>query len=496
MLSLSEFLIIENLSAFTLGELPMIYCPHPDCSQRQHTDEEMTCPTCGTNLVINGRYRAIELLRKSSTASSAEVFVVQDLFAHTKIMKILRVGDPKILELFDREAHVLNTLNHDGIPKIEADAYFSVQTATALELRCLVMEKIAGIDLEQWLQANQCCPPNLALQWLHQLVDILEYLHQHQFFHRDIKPANIMLKPDGQLALVDFGAVRQITTTVWENSNLTTVLTPGYAPPEQLNCQAVPQSDFYALGRTFVHLLTGKHPLNSAVDIHGHLQWRSHLSCCFPRGLADLIDNLMAPLITKRPGCVVIIRQQLQRIERNQSSSFGSFMVALKGFNIAKIVNAIPLAVVAGSSIWWLAWKLANDWDWRSIEPLSPLAAQSLAKAKKQCAKFTSPVSEPMPYPQEVHRSSNNFDLDLLKVGEPFYVRVSKDRDTYIKFDLKQDVRDSLGKINSFDRTLIKNMKTGFYKRVNSHPLYPVYIANPKEAGRSPFKVQFCKLEL
>lgn len=487
-------------------ELPMIYCPNPDCTDRQNVDDSMACQACGTNLVINGRYQLMEPLRKISLSGCAEVFTVQDLLSTTKVMKILRVGDPKLLELFDREAQVLRDLNHPGIPKMDADGHFSFQTATRLELKCLVMEKIAGVNLEQWLQENQCCPPDLALQWLNQLVDILEYLHHHQLFHRDIKPTNIMLRPDGQLALVDFGAVRQISTTIWSNENLTAVLTPGYAPPEQLNCQAVPQSDFYALGRTFVHLITGKHPLDSVVDIHGHLQWQSKLPQDFPREIINLVDSFMAPLVTKRPKCTAIIRQQLYRIEKEQSSRFfWNIRILPRGFNLINIVKAIPQTLLICYGIEIVVWWCANNWLWKSIEPVPPLVAKSLVGAKRQCA--LSIDSKNTPLQSEWNRSSNSFDFDkFIKVGDIFYLQVSGDKESTTKFDIKQDVQDE--NFNYYDRTMIKNMTTGFYiykSKITQHPLYPfynndpnypVYIANPKEAGRSPFKVQFCKLEL
>jgi eukaryotic-like serine/threonine-protein kinase len=329
-----------------LDELPMIYCPNPDCTERQHATEIMICQTCGTTLVINGRYQLLEPLRKISISGCAEVFTVQDLYSTTKVMKILRVGDPKLLELFDREARVLQKLDHHGIPKMEADGYFSFQTAAGSELKCLVMEKIAGINLEQWVQENRSCSPDLALQWLKQLVDILEYLHQNDFFHRDIKPANIILKPDGQITVVDFGAVRQITNTVWEEQDLTLVYTPAYAPPEQLKGQAVPKSDFYALGRTFVHLLTGQSPLNFVVK-NDLLQWRNYTTTTCPKLLAELIDRLIAN-IDERPHSADLIRKQIQQVEHHQSRLRQIVSTYPRLFTI---LIAIPFLVLKGSDL-------------------------------------------------------------------------------------------------------------------------------------------------
>lgn len=353
----------------------MIYCPNPDCTDRQNNAQSTTCATCGTYLTVR-RYQLIEPLQKLSSSGCAEVFTVEDLYypSSPKVMKTLRVPnqksseDQKSLQLFDREAKVLESLDHQDIPKMEANGYFSFETALKLELKCLVMEKIDGVNLDQWLKENQCCPPNLALQWMKQLVDILEYLHRHKLLHRDIKPTNIILKPDNKIALVDFGAAKQITTDAVKDTDSTRVYTSGYAPDEQRDGHAVPQSDFYALGRTFVHLLTGRTPRDPNFDIH---KWRLHLPKGFPEEIANLIDSLMAQIVTKRPKCTATIRRQLKRIEKKQASPFWNSKKFPKRFHLPKITNAISLIIV----MWILAWELANNWN--LIFPSSTQAALS-----------------------------------------------------------------------------------------------------------------------
>lgn len=130
-------------------------------------------------------------------------------------------------------------------------------------------------------------------------------LHQSELFHRDIKLSNIMLKSDGQLGLIDFGTVRQVTNTylakIGGGLEVTGIVSPGYTPLEQVNGKAVPQSDFYALGRCLVHLLTGTHPLDFPEDAQtGELLWRNHVPQV-ETWLADLIDDLIAPFPGKRP---------------------------------------------------------------------------------------------------------------------------------------------------------------------------------------------------
>ena len=116
------------------------------------------------------------------------------------------------------------------------------------------MEKIDGLNLTQWMQqqGNHPIHQEQAIRWLTQLSGILQQIHQNNYFHRDIKPSNVMIRTSGQLALVDFGAAREMTQTYFsqvdQGAGVTAISSVGYTPPEQEQGQAVPQSDFYALG--------------------------------------------------------------------------------------------------------------------------------------------------------------------------------------------------------------------------------------------------------
>jgi serine/threonine protein kinase len=174
------------------------------------------------------------------------------------------------------------------------------------------MEKIEGQNLKTWIKDHRLTSSLSVLKWLKELTQVLEQVHKNDLFHRDIKPSNIIRKPNGQVALIDFGAVKQTIQFLY-NPEEPTVLTPGYAPPEQFNRQAVPQSDFYALGRTFVHLLTQQHPIDLAEE-KGRLLWRQYLPPDFPVLLADFIDELMAPSICDRPDSTAIVLQRIKEI--------------------------------------------------------------------------------------------------------------------------------------------------------------------------------------
>ena len=293
----------------------MIYCINPECKQRENPDHIQNCQNCGTNLVINNRYRLIKPLRSLKPQNYTDIFEVADGKTR-KILKVLKVNSPQFLKMFEREALTLQLLKHPGIPKVAADDYFTfTPNNTSLELHCLVMEKIPGKNLEEWLTENGAISSSLALKWLRQLVEILEILHNHHFFHRDIKPSIIILKPDGKLVLIDFGTVRDISNTylakIGGGENATTTISGGYTPPEQIDGKALPQSDFYALGRTFVHLLIGKSPIELPTNPNtGKLIWRNQASKVSPL-LANLIDEMMSPLPRDRPKTASEILQYL-----------------------------------------------------------------------------------------------------------------------------------------------------------------------------------------
>ena len=301
----------------------MSLCINPQCSHPDNQDTSLFCQSCGSELLLEGRYRIIKELGGGGFGRTYEV---QDSDPNNlaseqlslKVLKVLLHNHPKYVELFEREVHVLSSLNHPGIPKIEPDAYFTFYVKNSqTPLYCLVMEKIEGLNLSQYIkQRGKCLSQKVAIQWLMQLLRILDEIHHHNFFHRDIKPSNIMLRSTGQLVLIDFGTAREVTDTYLSKQSageVTGLFSAGYSPIEQLNGQAVPQSDFFALGRTIVYLLTGKHP-SELYDVHvDQLNWRDQVPNLSPE-LADLIERLMARLPSERPYSSQVIINQLEKI--------------------------------------------------------------------------------------------------------------------------------------------------------------------------------------
>ena len=189
-----------------------------------------------------------------------------------------RIEDPKVLELLEREAKVLAHLSHARIPRFVE--FFSERDDGETHLY-LVQDYVPGASLAQLAKAGRHFDEADVVRIGLQVARILAYLHELRppIIHRDVKPGNVVLDPDGEAWLVDFGAVRdrilhEIRT---EGEGATIVGTYGYMPFEQFQGRALPASDVYALGMTLVFLLSHKEPheIESAsgrFELEGHVR--------------------------------------------------------------------------------------------------------------------------------------------------------------------------------------------------------------------------------
>ena len=288
----------------------MSYCINPKCPQPNDPANlnNRVCRNCGSELLLQGRYQVMRLLSDSSGFGKVYEAYYGAIPKLLKILKQKHNDKPRIIELFQQEAAVLSQLNHPGTPRVEPDGYFQFFPNNSTEpVHCIIMEKIDGLNLKQWMkqQGNHPISEKQAFNWLKQLAEILHLVHQKNYFHRDIKPENIMIRSNGQLVLIDFGTARELTFTyladVGGAGSVTKISSAGYTPPEQEKGHAVPQSDFYALGRTFVYLLTGKQATDSAIyePLTDTCHWRK-LALDISEPFANLIDKLMAPTAAKR----------------------------------------------------------------------------------------------------------------------------------------------------------------------------------------------------
>lgn len=153
------------------------------------------------------------------------------------------------------ETDILKKLSHPNLPSI-------IDVIDTADSFIIIMDYVQGNSLNKALEEYGAQPQEYVIEWAKQLCDVLGYLHSRQppIIYRDMKPANIMLKPDGNVTLIDFGTARE-----FKEKNLadTTCLgTVGYAAPEQFGGmgQTDARTDIYCLGATLYHLVTGCNP--------------------------------------------------------------------------------------------------------------------------------------------------------------------------------------------------------------------------------------------
>ncbi|MBW4562826.1 MAG: tetratricopeptide repeat protein [Mojavia pulchra JT2-VF2] len=272
-----------------------------------------------------------------------------------------QANDPVTLEtarrLFDTEAKVLYKLGtHDYIPQLlayfEEDAEFY-----------LVQEFIEGHDLSKELTPGKTLSQDDVISLLIEILKILEFVHQQKVIHRDVNPRNLLRRQqDGKLILIDFGAVKQITTQVitpqGQTKSTVAIGTPGYIPGEQAQGNPKFSSDIYAVGIIAIQALTGLSPeqLDKDADTH-EIIWQSHTKVT-PE-FAKILDKMVCYDFRQRYASATIALQALKELTQPSSSTVA--LVSALTFNklknhkpqkklISKVLSALFIIGLSGTA--------------------------------------------------------------------------------------------------------------------------------------------------
>ena len=160
------------------------------------------------------------------------------------------------------EIETLKRLKHPNLPSI-------VDVIEDEDSFIIVMDYIEGKSLDNTLAEHGAQPQENVIEWAEQLCDVLGYLHSCNppIIYRDMKPANIMLKPDGNITLIDFGTAKTYDVDLGQTTGIGTI---GYAAPEQFINSGMgrtdARTDIYCLGMTLYHLLTGVDPCKNVLE--------------------------------------------------------------------------------------------------------------------------------------------------------------------------------------------------------------------------------------
>lgn len=290
----------------------MVTCASLSCVHSWST-EETRCPKCQTlpiGALVGYRYKIKKIIGKGGFCIT---YLVEDTdcFKEVYVLKQLRrifddngydqEGNEIAERLFKREAAVLLKLRHPGIPKLHA--YFTDEG-----YYYLVQDFIPGQTLaEEVILRNYAFDEKEARNLLVDLANILDYLHTHKppIIHRDIKPENLMRHSNGQVLLIDFGAVCH---KVANTANRTLIYSPGYTAPEQLAGYPAPQSDLYSAGAAVLRLLANDTITTKIKLSKGH--WESFIPVT-PE-FASIVNDLLIPDVNKRIASANELKWRLQ----------------------------------------------------------------------------------------------------------------------------------------------------------------------------------------
>ena len=262
-----------------------------------------------TGDLIQQRYRVDALLGQGSMGTTCKALdLATKQHVAVKALHFSNIQEWKTLELFRREAATLRKLDHPYIPKYLD--FITSETDTETKF-FLVQEYIEGKTLQQLVEDGWRGTEDEILDIFRQLVDILEYLHSlpSPAIHRDITPGNIILSPEKNVFLVDFGTVQdKMRTTLMSGSTIAGTF--GYMPFEQFSGQTVPASDYYALGATLLYLLTHRPP--SEFPTEGmKIHFQPYLQAS--PNVIQLLNGLLEPAVEQRLASPQGIRKLLQQ---------------------------------------------------------------------------------------------------------------------------------------------------------------------------------------
>jgi len=221
----------------------------------------------------------------------------------------------QIKERFFREAEAAGNLSHQNIVTI-------YDVGEEADLAFFAMEFLAGENLSPYCQPKQRLPIFQVIKIISQVTTALDYAHRQGVIHRDIKPANIVLLPEGQIKVTDFGIARITTSSHTETGII--LGTPSYMSPEQLAGKKVDgRSDLFSLGVVMYELLSGEKPFHGesmAALMHNisSATYRPLKELCprLPEPCYTIVEKLLQKTVTRRFRSAAILQHELLVLQK------------------------------------------------------------------------------------------------------------------------------------------------------------------------------------
>lgn len=292
--------------------------------------------------ILRQRYK---IIKKLGEGGIGETYLAEDLDLPLPPKRVVKQLQPIRIErdtvrLFEQEAKVLQRLGekYEQIPTLYASFQENQQFY-------LIQEFIEGHDLSQELAFGKRWREDEVIQFLREILEILAYVHQNQVIHRDINPNNIMRRKEGKLVLIDFGAVKEVSTLTVTASGETRrtikIGTQGYMPSEQAIGKPKLSSDIYAVGMTAIQGLTGILPEQILKNKQEEVIWREQVAVSDQ--LAKILNKMVRYDFRQRYQDATEVLQVLNRV-------FPISQVSRKQLSITPVVTQ-PSATIISSGI-------------------------------------------------------------------------------------------------------------------------------------------------
>lgn len=245
--------------------------------------------------LYDGRYR---LVKRIAVGGMGEVWQAQDEVilrqVAIKILKQQYMGDPDFLERFRTEAKHAAMINHDGI----ANVYdYGEDDGSAY----LVMELVPGESLSSILEREKTLPEQQVISIIAQTALALDAAHRAGLVHRDIKPGNLLISPDGQVKITDFGIAR-VANQVSLTETGQVMGTVQYLAPEQATGKpASAAGDIYSLGIVAYECLAGRRPFKGETQMAIAMAQINETAPALPAQIDSKLVKLVFDCMAKKP---------------------------------------------------------------------------------------------------------------------------------------------------------------------------------------------------
>lgn len=296
--------------------------------------------------IIDDKYEILTLIGQGGMS---KVYLARDRrlnkqWAVKEIQKKARdKNNEVVVQSAIAEANMIKQLDQPSIVRI-------VDIIDNPDVIYIIEDYIEGETLNTILEENGAQPQELVIEWAMQICEALEYLHTRKpaIIYRDMKPSNVMLKPDGNIKIIDFGIAREYK----EQSLADTVSlgTKGYAAPEQFGGkgQTDARTDVYCLGVTLYHLVTGHSPCDPPYEIYPIRHWNPQLD----PGLEAVIEKCTQLNPNDRYQSCAELLYALQHYKENgaayrakQKKKLATFLVTAAACILFAIVGVLGLTM-------------------------------------------------------------------------------------------------------------------------------------------------------